>query len=458
MAGCTRTLALVAFVSCLLMNLQSILISRSTVTGSDAPQSAPMPVPVMSANTGSVAEKSVPVPTSSRNTQQATRALNTKSPDCIDATDLSSGCKAAVSTFIRNRTHGFNVGRTAGLKTITSKLDGLATLAGHQHPVVIDIGAGKYGPEGGIDDSDALMLLGLLCRKNCTVHGVEIHEDKAEQLYAEAARRKSTAPYASRLRVHQVGIGGSTEKLFMYPPGKPSSKNNWKIRRTVPESAKQYAKELSVMTLDEFLKRESLLSPGSVFYMKVDVEGGEPGIMQGAAKALELGVIDFFSFEYSFAWSSVVREISLSGGDRRKRQEKYPDIFSHDGAWNAGPIMPFPEYAEKFPKQTLQAVSQNLSTYGYDTYLIHAEGMGKPPRFVPVHDGFYTPMSELCLHDPFIFQRAEVTDRSDYHLNCWVDAFAVRRGSPKRAFLSQFGALTIAEFPECTCPLEAQAS
>ena len=87
MASCdlTRTLALVAFASCLLLNLQSILGSRNTRVMSVAPQSSPMPVPVITTNPEPVREKPVLVPTASRNTQQTVRVLNTDPRSCTKA-------------------------------------------------------------------------------------------------------------------------------------------------------------------------------------------------------------------------------------------------------------------------------------------------------------------------------------------------------------------------------------
>ena len=171
------------------------------------------------------------VPASSPNAPAApARSLGGAIPraDCT----ASPHCRAQVQRFIVDRTHGFNVGGSSGLKWLTKHMHLLAQAGGKMDaPVVIDVGAGKYGPEGGTDDSDALILLGLLCKPttNCTVHAFEAIPAKANQLPEEARKRQSTKHLTRFFHAHAAGLGKVTSTLVLYPPGSPKSYNNYKV-------------------------------------------------------------------------------------------------------------------------------------------------------------------------------------------------------------------------------------
>ena len=160
------------------------------------------------------------------------------------------------------------------------------------------------------------ILLGLLCKPttNCTVHAFEAIPAKANQLPEEARKRQSTKHLTRFFHAHAAGLGKVTSTLVLYPPGSPKSYNNYKVAVNgfVPPLARPNAINVPIVSLDDFLQREGLLKPSGVFYMKVDIEGGEVGVMEGGSRALAMGAIDYFSFEYAFAWSSAFRNTSLS--------------------------------------------------------------------------------------------------------------------------------------------------
>jgi len=377
----------------------------------------------------------------------------------------SEECTDQLRAFTTTNTSGFFVGKSGALKWITQELGKLkhamveesAPVEGRPWPVAIDIGAGKYGPMGSIDDSDSLLLLPVLCdgSRECQIHAVEAIPIKAEQLEEEAARRPSTAPYKHHLHWHAAGFGAVESNMTMIPSGQAASMNNYKIVASVdnvPDELKQHAFQVPVHTMDAFLERHGLVKVDAVFYVKVDIEGGEFDVFRGSARALEVGAIQFLSFEYGFQWSPEYRDASLSFGQRVHRWNREPKIKSHSGAWEYGPTVPLDSYKGA----TLDKVVSMFDGFGYDVYMLNSRGLHEPPVLVPVGAGFFLhPHSELCAHDPFIFLDVEKEEYSAREvmrdLNCWTDAFAVRRGAPKRAFLSVFGGPTALQFPACTC-------
>ena len=96
---------------------------------------------------------------------------------------------------------------------------------GRPWPVAIDIGAGKYGPMGSIDDSDSLLLLPALCdgSNECEVHAIEAIPVKAEQL--EAIFRDAFNKY--------FGRAASTARLQLYAArsgGRVWRRHAWEVR------------------------------------------------------------------------------------------------------------------------------------------------------------------------------------------------------------------------------------
>ena len=395
------------------------------------------------------------VPASSPNAPAApARSLGGAIPraDCT----ASPHCRAQVQRFIVDRTHGFNVGGSSGLKWLTKHMHLLAQAGGKMDaPVVIDVGAGKYGPEGGTDDSDALILLGLLCKPttNCTVHAFEAIPAKANQLPEEARKRQSTKHLTRFFHAHAAGLGKVTSTLVLYPPGSPKSYNNYKVAVNgfVPPLARPNAINVPIVSLDDFLQREGLLKPSGVFYMKVDIEGGEVGVMEGGSRALAMGAIDYFSFEYAFAWSSAFRNTSLSTGQRSKRFDRNPAMKTHDGAWQHGPVIDRAAY-DASGGNSLRSMVRLLSSQGYDSYLINSVDKTDPPVLVPVYDSFFVePQSELCMYDPYIYQWKGHENPADRRLNCWNDVFVARRGIAKKHLLDVFGTPAGMHLSQCQC-------
>lgn len=368
----------------------------------------------------------------------------------------SQQCRGQIQRFIMDRTHGFNVGHASGLKWLTKHMHLLAQAAGKmESPVVLDVGAGKYGPEGGTDDCDALILLGLLCKPttNCTVHAFEAIPEKARQLPIEAKRRQSTKQLTRFFHAHAMGLGAVTSTLVLYPPGSPKSYNNYKVAVNgfVPPLARPNAINVPIVSLDDFLEKQGLLKPSGVFYMKVDIEGGEVGVMEGGRRALAMGAVDYFSFEYGFTWSSAFRNTSLSTGQRNKRFDRNPHMKTHDGAWAAGPVIERGPY-EASGGNSLRSMVQLLSSQGYDAYLINSVDKKDPPVLLPLYDSFFIePQSELCMFDPYIYQWKGHEHGSDRRLNCWNDVFVARRGVAKKHLLDVFGTPASMELSQCQC-------
>ena len=447
----------------------SAYLGASSVDFSE-PQSTTIVKEAMAFDGASVPEKmtreknnifpaSSPLTDGSFNTQKkspktalSTVAISDMKPNCFP----TALCRSQIKKFTMERTHGFNVGRSSGLKWLTKHLHLLGQAAGKmQSPVILDIGAGKYGPEGGTDDCDALILLGLLCTptSNCTVHAFEAIPAKARQLTDEAKKRHNTRHLTRFFHAHAIGFGKETSRLMLYPPGSPKNYNNYKVavNNFVPPQARPHAINVPIVSLDDFLEEQGLLQPRAIFYMKVDIEGGEVGVMEGGSRALAMGAIDYFSFEYGFTWSVVYRNISLATGQRGKRFGRNPGMNTHDGAWQVGPIIDRSAY-EASGGNSLLSMVKLLSSRGYDSYLINSLDKKDPPVLVPIYDDFFIePQSELCMHDPYIYQWKGHEHSSDKRLNCWNDVFVARRGMPKKYLLDVFGTPAGVTFSECKC-------
>ena len=106
---------------------------------------------------------------------------------------------------------------------------------------------------------------------------LEAIPEKARQLPIEAKRRQSTKQLTRFFHAHAMGLGAVTSTLVLYPPGSPKSYNNYKVAVNgfVPPLARPNAINVPIVSLDDFLEKQGLLKPSGVFYMKVDIEGGE---------------------------------------------------------------------------------------------------------------------------------------------------------------------------------------
>ena len=283
-----------------------------------------------------------------------------------------------------------------GLKQITTRLPLLLKcFPSNPRVALIDVGAGIHGLEDHWishasslheDDSDALWLLGGF-KHRAEVHAFEAHAKKAAELRDAAATRSFTQNFTASLHVHTQGVGAVPHTARLKQCGGP---NQWTIDGVGWKGIEcRLGSELSVTTIDAFAV--SLSAP--LLYIKVDVEGGELDIVRGMERVLREKRVPLMSFEYASGWH---KHFLL----RRPLTE-----------------------AEKLEagNSSLRHFSSQMSTYGYDTYLINAGGKGTGVVLIPVYGRFWHDDFEVCFHRDKVY--------GSYGLWCWNDVLVVLRDS-----------------------------
>jgi FkbM family methyltransferase len=319
---------------------------------------------------------------------------------------------------------GFWVQNNRALKHITLLLPRIFSevlLLGRSHnanatrPVMVDLGAGMYGKENSVDDSDSLALLAGF-KSQVDVFAFEARPDKAEDLRIEALRRNSTALYSDRLHVHAMGAADVAGRLHFANCG---GSTNWMVVKSVAELARgcQIKYEVPVSSIDE-MERAGILKDRRLAYVKVDVEGSEVAVAKGMSNVLSRQAVDLMSFEYAKNWNVPMFYDAQRGQGRRLTLDQMKSLYNDSSQM----------------ERTLESFQQRMSAYGYDTYLLHGgpaeagvklmhdDGPHNTPwraTLVPVYGPFFERQNfEICLRRHHFKQ-----------LWCWNDLLVVRRSN-----------------------------
>ena len=310
----------------------------------------------------------------------------------------SEACRNAVFDWAQRNGRSFPAS-ALGLKRLSVELDELLRCRSpSEEALIIDVGAGIHnlGEEWIFkvrsvhdDDSDALWLLGSF-GPWARIHAFEANKVKAVELQKAARLRRRTTGFSEQLVVHSMGVGGENRvanlaKCTDYP-------NAWSItgNRGTAANSRLNCKtghEINVTTLDDFVDRLPG-GPAAPLYIKIDVEGGEWDVLRGMRKLLTERRVAVASFEYAVGWHPAFKKRVLTDTDR--------DVIQ-SGA-------------------TLQRFQRELSTYGYDTYLVNAGKRNSGVVLVPVYGAFWRDELEIC------FNRSRW-----YFERCWNDLIVVRR-------------------------------
>ena len=353
---------------------------------------------------------------------------------CALSTVAAQSCKAEIARLATQRGYGFWVSFNGALKHLTRQMYKLATcIPGTQRGRLglVDVGAGLYAPPNlhgfevidgaiAVDDSDALYLLaGFGGRAN--VHAFEMNPAKAKELKRAVRLRPATQAYRHRLHVHTMGVGNTTKAARIAQCGPANTWRVWDTTRAKYLGCKR-GEQINETTLDAFALRERSLR-GGIFYVKVDVEGGEWAVLEGMQSLLRNQRVQLMSFEYGNGW-----------------HEAY------------GPKEPVPLALRPNIEHTLFNFQRRLLALGYDTYLLH--GWRPPPRhsrganarditLVPVYGDFWDDRFEICF-DRKLFYR-------QYNAWCWNDLLIIRRGNTclKHELLKIIHGHSL--FPSCEC-------
>jgi len=131
-------------------------------------------------------------------------------------------------------------------------------------------------------------------------------------------RKLSSRPFPSNVNRNHFGLGNRAEerKLFVY--GEAVGANSLYLRVGAPEQ--QGSEEVVVIrTLDEYCAEKGI---DGIDFVKIDVEGHELSVLQGASRMLGTSSIGVLQFEYGGAYidarvllKDVWDLVAASGGD-----------------------------------------------------------------------------------------------------------------------------------------------
>ncbi len=173
--------------------------------------------------------------------------------------------------------------------------------------------------------------------------------------------------YPSRVRLHQLAVGNDEKQIKLYdfaddselkatqPTATLASVNRQVIEQFHHQKAKSY--EVRQVTLDSFLKKQKVTK---VDLLKIDVEGYELAVLQGANKLIAEQKIDLIQFEFN--------EMHVY---HRVFFKDFIDLLPDYTFYRLGPngLLPLPKYRplthELFAFQNILAVSKRSD-------LIHA--------------------------------------------------------------------------------------
>lgn len=332
---------------------------------------------------------------------------------------MTPGCHAAAHSWAAQHRTGFRVGESNALKRVTFFFPALrtlllsllqssdkphaATLSAVQRPILVDIGAGGYGPPEYSDGSDAILLLKRLTGVPCAIHGFELQPNMAAALEKEAATLLADPERAgSRFFVHVLGVGAAPASLRAAPMSDSKPKGRT-VMLTPPGPIKHASREhatrarlsrvVNVTSLDVWAARFDR----PLLYVKVDTNGHEPAVLSGMRRLLAGSPPMYLSFEYSTGWSEQLTAL-LS----------LVHIRGNNASTGLRPRDMHP---------SLRGFVATLNAAGYRVYLLHSQGL------LPVHGAWWDNEFELLLSDS---------------IHGTYDFFAARRGMPCRALETLF--------------------
>lgn len=147
--------------------------------------------------------------------------------------------------------------------------------------VVFDVGAnvGKYSAEV------------FKISPNSTVYAFEPHPETFKKL--------SAAIHSARFYPQNIAVGKEPGKLPLYDYQDGDGSSHASLFQTVIEDfrgQKSVCHQVAVITLSDFLKENNILS---VDLLKIDTEGNEMSVIQGALDFLRYGTIRAIQFEFN---------------------------------------------------------------------------------------------------------------------------------------------------------------
>lgn len=166
----------------------------------------------------------------------------------------------------------------AGLFSLSGELDAAKRLIGNrENAVFFDVGAndGKYSHA----------IAGILT-KTAKIYSFE----PFSTVYAKLCE---TTGAFENISCYNFGFGAEEDVLdIFYTPGVEELTS---LYSNIPDRDQVPAEKVSIKTLDEFLVSEKI---EKIDYLKIDVEGHELKVLEGAKQVLDEGRIDHVQFEF----------------------------------------------------------------------------------------------------------------------------------------------------------------
>lgn len=185
---------------------------------------------------------------------------------------------------------GMNVG-TGSTITQSGELSVIQRLRdswnAREQVTLFDVGANK-------GDYALALLEAFQAHPNTLIYAFE----PSNPVFAELQQALRSHPQGQRLQAFNIGLGEKNERRTLYSSGEsgPSGLSSLYPRRldhfNIPMKARE---EIELQTLDDFCAAHSV---ASIQLLKLDVEGHELAVLQGAHRMIEGKAIEAIQFEF----------------------------------------------------------------------------------------------------------------------------------------------------------------
>lgn len=147
-------------------------------------------------------------------------------------------------------------------------------------PVLFDVGA---------NIGDYTLLLTQVFGPDATIHSFEPSAKTYKTLTQNLAGKTQSS-------LHNFGLGDSNSRVVLYTDKEGSGLASvYKRKLDHYNIDMNMTEEIEIKTLDSFCAEKGI---GHVNFLKIDVEGNEKRVLEGAKKMIDAGKIDFIQFEF----------------------------------------------------------------------------------------------------------------------------------------------------------------
>ena len=178
---------------------------------------------------------------------------------------------------------GMNIGGGADPKD-SGEIDAITYINKHfkklNDLIIFDVGAnvGHYS-----------VLLKEIFGEKAKIHSFEPSKKTFDKLTQNIGNK-------TRINLHNFGFGDEKTKIFLYSNSDESGLASvYKRRLDHFNIDMSKSEQIEIDTLDSFCKAQKI---GHIHFLKLDVEGHELKVLEGASKMLKSGEIDFIQFEF----------------------------------------------------------------------------------------------------------------------------------------------------------------